>query len=126
MGLLANFEPMNAPKAMTFIEAVKFSYKNYANFNGRASRSEFWYWMLYCTVAAIGLAIVFPALYSIFFLSSIVPSLARVVRRLHDTGKPWLYVLFVLMPLVGGILLIVWYCTKSDGGANRFGPSALI
>jgi len=126
MGPLANFEPINAPKAMTFIEAVKFSYRNYGNFHGRASRSEFWYWMLYCTVVAIGLAIVSPAFYSIFFLSSIIPSLARIVRRLHDTDKPWIYVLFVLIPLAGGILLIVWYCTKSHVSANRFGPSALI
>ena len=71
MGLLANFEPMNAPKAMTFIEAVKFSYKNYGNFNGRASRSEFWYWMLYFFVAAYGLSTVWYDIYVIWAFASV-------------------------------------------------------
>ena len=131
--LAAEFELINAPKAMKFIEAIKFSYKNFVNFNGRASRSEFWYWVLFNILAAFGLSFValvlgldesqIDSLFGIFILSSIIPNLARIVRRLHDTNKPWTYALFVLIPLVGNVLLTVWFCTKSDMGGNRFGPS---
>ena len=131
--LTAEFELINAPKAMKFIETIKFSYKNYVNFNGRASRSEFWYWVLFNILAAFGLGFVasvlgvdesqIDSLFGLFILSSIIPNLARIVRRLHDTNKPWTYALFVLIPLVGNVLLTVWFCTKSDMGGNRFGPS---
>jgi uncharacterized membrane protein YhaH (DUF805 family) len=131
--LTAEFELINAPKAMKFIETIKFSYKNYVNFNGRASRSEFWYWVLFNILAAFGLGFVasvlgvdesqIDSLFGLFILSSIIPNLARIVRRLHDTNKPWTYALFALIPLVGNVLLTVWFCTKSDMGGNRFGPS---
>ena len=130
--LASEFELINAPRAMKFIETIKFSYKNYANFNGRASRSEFWYWALFNILAAFGLIFVAvllgldesqtDSLLGVFILSTIIPNLARIVRRLHDTNKPWNYVLFALIPLVGNVLLTVWFCTKSDVGGNRFGP----
>ena len=126
-------EIANAPKAMSFIAAVFFSYKNYSNFKGRASRSEFWYWVLFVALAIFGLAVVAPfaglnrmyadLLVAIFGVSSIVPSVARVVRRLHDTNKPGTYALFWFTPIVGYVLLTVWFCTKSDRAGNRFGPS---
>ena len=131
--LAAEFELINAPRAMKFIETIKFSYKNYVNFNGRASRSEFWYWALFNILAAFGLIFVavvlgldesqVDSLLGLFLLSSIIPNLARIVRRLHDTNKPWTYAFFALIPLVGNVLLTVWFCTKSDVGGNRFGPS---
>ena len=130
--LAAEFELINAPRDMKFIETIKFSYKNYVNFNGRASRSEFWYWVLFNILAAFGFIFVAVVLgldesqvdsfLGIFMLSSIIPNLARIVRRLHDTNKPWTYALFALIPLVGNVLLTVWFCTKSDMGGNRFGP----
>jgi uncharacterized membrane protein YhaH (DUF805 family) len=129
----AEFELVNAPKAMKFLETIKFSYNNYLNFNGRASRSEFWYWVLFNILAVFGLSFVATVLgfdqssldffVGIFILSSIIPNLARIVRRLHDTNKPWQFALFALVPLVGNVLLTVWFCTKSDIGGNRFGPS---
>lgn len=112
-------------------DAVTFSYSNYAKFSGRASRSEYWYWTLFFYLAWFGgiifLGAIVPELgplYSlIFFFSSIVPTIARGVRRLHDTNKPGSYLLFGLIPFVGGILLLVWFCTKGDPVGNRYGPS---
>lgn len=131
--LAAEFELVNAPKAMKFLETIKFSYNNYVNFNGRASRSEFWYWVLFNILAVLGISFVATVLgldqnavdflVGIFILSSIIPNLARIVRRLHDTNKPWQFALFALLPLVGNVLLTVWFCTKSDIVGNRFGPS---
>ena len=126
-------ETTNAPKAMNFIAAVISSYKNYSNFKGRASRSEFWYWVLFVALTIFGLAVVAPFvglnqmyadfLVAIFGVSSIVPSVARVVRRLHDTNKPGTYALFWFTPIVGYVLLTVWFCSKSYRAGNRFGPS---
>jgi hypothetical protein len=58
-----------------------------------------------------------------FALSTLVPWLARGVRRLHDKNKTGMHLLFGLIPLVGAILLIVWFCSKGDDGPNRFGPA---
>jgi uncharacterized membrane protein YhaH (DUF805 family) len=123
---------VNAPKAMKFLETIKFSYQNYSNFQGRASRSEFWYWVLFVALTTFGLAVVASfdgstqiykeMLLAVFVLSSISPTLSRVVRRLHDTDKPGIYALFWFTPIVGYVLLTVWFCAKGDFGGNRFGP----
>jgi uncharacterized membrane protein YhaH (DUF805 family) len=123
---------VNAPKAMKFLETIKFSYQNYSYFQGRASRSEFWYWVLFVALTTFGLAVVASfdgstqiykeMLLAVFVLSSISPTLSRVVRRLHDTDKPGIYALFWFTPIVGYVLLTVWFCAKGDFGGNRFGP----
>jgi len=129
-------EFINAPRAMKFFETIRFSYKNYSNFEGRASRSEFWYWVQFVALTTTALAMVVSFVeinrifssnfLAIFVLSSIIPTLARVVRRLHDTDKPGIYALFWFTPIVGYFLLLFWLCTKSDFGSNRFGPSARV
>ena len=128
---LVNLDGKNAPRAMRFGESIKYSFKNYSNFSGRASRSEFWYWVLFVVLVAFSLSFAgallvvnVEFLLSVFVLASIIPNLARIVRRLHDTNKPWQYMLFALVPLFGNILLTVWFCTKSDAGSNRFGPAS--
>lgn len=109
--------------------------KNYVNFEGRARRSEFWYFVLFnaliaYTLAGIGFAIagasespigLIP--YGLYILASILPSLGVAVRRLHDIGKSgWTYLL-ALIPLVGGIILIVFFATDSQVGTNKWGPN---
>jgi uncharacterized membrane protein YhaH (DUF805 family) len=128
----------NAPRAMKFIEAVKFGYQNYANFKGRASRSEYWFWMLHYWIVAVWLGLVsyVPVILSIsdmpiplgtfFSLGVFVPSIARATRRLHDINKPGALILLGLIPIVGSILLIVWLSKKGDAGANRYGPAQLV
>ena len=128
---LVNLDGKNAPRAMRFGESIKYSFKNYSNFSGRASRSEFWYWVLFVVLVAFSLSFAgallvvdVEFLLSVFVLASIIPNLARIVRRLHDTNKPWQYMLIALVPLFGNIILTVWFCTKSDAGSNKFGPAS--
>jgi uncharacterized membrane protein YhaH (DUF805 family) len=124
-----DLDESNAPKPMRFIETIKFSYKNYARFSGRASRSEYWYWVLFIwlgfivSAISMGLSSFFVLLYLIFIFSVIIPGIARAVRRLHDINKSGAFLFMGLIPFVGSILLLVWFCTKSDSNPNQYGPA---
>lgn len=115
--------------------------KNYANFEGRARRKEYWYFTL------LNVLIMFPTIFVLAFLSEslgenspvviglfilfivfalalFIPSLAAAVRRLHDTGKSgWWWVLGIipLVSYIGSIILLVYYCTDGDRGTNKYG-----
>ena len=65
-------------------------------------------------------------LYSIFALAVFLPTLAVAVRRLHDTDRSGWWILLGLIPLVGWIILLVWYCSKGTDGPNRFGQDRLM
>lgn len=118
------------------------AFKNYATFTGRARRKEYWYFVLmnflitlvlYALVfvsAACGsglFAMIFGALIFIYMLGSIIPSLALLVRRLHDSGKSGWYYFVSLIPLAGPIWLLVLLVTDSTPGDNEYGvnPKAL-
>jgi len=118
---------------MSIGDAIKSYFKNYANFNGRARRSEFWFaslfvgvvsFVLYALVMAVdgsqnvGLVTV---VYYLWSIALVIPSLAITVRRLHDVNKSGGYYFMVLIPLVGGILLLVEMVRESQPGPNRFG-----
>ncbi len=108
--------------------------KKYAVFRGRAQRSEYWFFVLFYTLIAIVLAIVdgVTGTYSrsagvgllggIFTLAMLVPSLAVSVRRLHDTDRSGWWLLIGLVPVIGVIVLIIFFVLDSQPGANRFGP----
>lgn len=101
--------------------------KNYAGFGGRARRAEYWQFALVNTVAVILLDIVgavihFPFLGILYVLATLVPSLAAGVRRLHDTDRSGWWLLIALVPLVGGIILLVFTCTAGQQGPNKYGP----
>lgn len=111
--------------------------KNYANFNGRARRSEYWYYTLMnfiiviCLYTMIGLSIAsqltalsitFGALVFIFFLATIVPTLSVLVRRLHDVGKSGWFFFVYFIPLAGPIWLLVLLFTNGEQGENAYGP----
>jgi uncharacterized membrane protein YhaH (DUF805 family) len=124
-----DLDAVNAPKSMSFIETIKFSYKNYAQFSGRASRSEYWYWVLFFWLGFIVLAIsmerssFFVLLYFTFIFSAIIPGIARAVRRLHDINKSGAFLFMGFIPLIGPVLLLVWFCTKSYSAPNKYGPA---
>lgn len=113
---------------MNPIEAVKSVYTNYANFQGRARRSELWWFALFVNIMAFVLAFVETYLfgsmflYMIFLLASIIPSLAVQVRRLHDTSRSGWWLLIAFVPIIGGIWLIVLFVLDSHGD-NKYGPS---
>ena len=106
---------------------------NYANFNGRARRQEYWMFVLFNLLITIALAVIcfgigqamdIPAItsiYVIYALGVILPSLAVAVRRLHDIGKSGWFYLVSLIPFIGGIWLIILFATEGDKGANEYG-----
>ena len=110
--------------------------QNYANFNGRARRAEYWYFTLanllfilpFYILGFVGAAskstaisILGFAVYAILAFGMLIPGLAVAVRCLHDLNKSGWYYLFVLIPLVGPIILLVWFCTDGDRHTNNFG-----
>lgn len=107
---------------------------NYANFTGRARRKEYWMFALFNGIFIIGIMLVsggiaaatdMPAimgLYMIYALGVLVPSLAVVVRRLHDVGKSGWFYLIGLIPLIGPIWIFVLLVTEGDTGPNQYGP----
>lgn len=111
------------------IEYYKKYWANYVNFKGRARRSEYWYPVLCNFVISLVLALLaqlvsfLGILGGIFSLAVVLPSLGVAVRRLHDVGKSGWWLLIGLVPLVGGILLLVWACTDSNPGENQYGPN---
>jgi uncharacterized membrane protein YhaH (DUF805 family) len=94
---------------MTFAESVKTCLTKYVDFSGVASRSEFWWFMLFVVVAGIVLGWISPWLANIFGLAMVLPELAAGARRLHDTGRSGWWQLLVLLPVIGIIVLIVFW-----------------
>ncbi|RZS99039.1 DUF805 domain-containing protein [Aquimarina brevivitae] len=110
---------------------------NYANFEGRARRSEYWYFLLFNFLIYIALFIlfgvfsamdmpeigmIFMIVYFLYALAMFIPGIAVAVRRLHDTGNSgWMYFV-VLIPFIGGIWLLVLMATEGNMGENTYGP----
>ena len=119
---------------MNFVEAISSGFRNYVGFSGRAARSEYWYWILFYWIALIVAFLIDGAiaqrsgsgvLSAIVIFALLLPNLAMSVRRLHDRDQSGWFVLLGLIPLVGGIILLVWFCMRGTIGANRFGPDPL-
>ncbi len=113
---------------MTPMQAIQSVFGNYANFNGRARRSEYWWFVLFVTIIESALYFVFIplpevgfALLAILALAIILPSLAVTVRRLHDTDRSGWWFLIQLIPF-GGLVLLVFMVLSGTSGTNRYGP----
>jgi len=101
--------------------------EKYCNFNGRARRSEYWFYCLFNFLVGVVSGILVKAtgiqlISTIITLALLLPGLGVSVRRLHDIGKAWPWILISFIPVVGWILIIVWACKDSDPGENAFGP----
>jgi uncharacterized membrane protein YhaH (DUF805 family) len=103
--------------------------RNYAGFQGRARRKEYWMFVLINVIVSVVLSIleaianlsnVLTGLYS---LAVLLPSLAVGVRRLHDTGRSGWWLLISLIPLIGAIILLVFMCQESQENENQYGPN---
>ncbi|MGC1892188.1 MAG: DUF805 domain-containing protein [Pseudolabrys sp.] len=95
---------------MSFVEAISSCFRNYANFTGRAVRSEFWYWYIFVAIVLIVFGV----------LALILPSLAVSVRRLHDIDRTGWWVL-IAATAIGTLVLIYWACVPGTSDRNRFG-----
>lgn len=109
--------------------------KNYANFEGRARRKEYWMFYLFNFLAVIIIGFLAGIIsgilktnfgipvFCIYYLAIILPSLAVAVRRLHDIGKSGWWLFISLIPIVGSIILLVWLCIEGTPGQNQYGPN---
>jgi uncharacterized membrane protein YhaH (DUF805 family) len=112
---------------MTFGQAVSACFSKYVTFGGRAVRSEYWYFALFTCIGAFVLAMVdlalpYGVLGTIFSLATLLPSIAVMIRRLHDLDRNGWWWLIMFVPVAGWILLLVWMCTRGTNGPNRFDP----
>ena len=104
-------------------------WKKYAEFSGRARRKEFWMFVLFNFLVSIAVGIVDGilgtngALGGLYSLAVLIPSLAVAARRLHDTDRSGWWQLIALIPLIGFIVLLVFLCSDSKPGENRFGAN---
>ena len=117
--------------------SVLFTFKNYGNFSGRATRSEFWYWVLF-RFSIMSLAISLDIVTGTFFLpllvgltsgivgtATLLPSLCVGVRRMHDINKSGWYILLVFIPVVGWWVLLKWTLKRGDEKNNLYGHALL-
>ena len=137
---------VTSPRMVSFKEAISLAFNNYANFRGRATRAEYWWFVLLCTLVSVLLMGIDSLgtggfLNVIWGLGTLIPSLSLGFRRLHDTNKPgyWSFIwiggllAFIILNTlgaggVGGILfiasfgaLVFWFAQPSDKGPNNYG-----
>ena len=121
---------------MGMADAVRSFFKRYTDFQGRSSRSEFWWvWLAMMIVTLVlevpflmdprgALGMIFGLLLAVFGLATLVPGLALSFRRLHDIEKSAWWLLIALIPF-GAIVLLVFYVLPGTKGENKFGPDPL-
>ncbi len=109
--------------------------QKWADFSGRARRREYWFFVLIYVVIYIVLTVVdtmvgllnaatgIGILGGLFALAMLIPGISVAVRRLHDTDRSGWWLLLALVPVIGAIVLIVFYLLDSQPGENRFGPN---
>jgi len=110
--------------------------QKYATFEGRARRKEYWMYALFTTLISIVLMIVdsvagltklaggqISPLNTLYGLAVLIPGLAVMVRRLHDTNHSGFWILILFVPFVGVIILLLWLIKEGDSRSNEFGPN---
>ena len=125
---------------MNFTAAIRSFWSRFADFKGRSRRSEYWYVQLFLVVTNLAVAGIDLALMDgdlerfianggggivglIWIFATIVPALAVLIRRLHDTGRTGWWALVGLVPFVGAIVLLVFTVSDSSNGENKYGTS---
>ena len=120
-------------KQATFQEALRSAIvENYCNFEGRASRSQYWWYVLFTALLGFLIGIIFGEettgniIQGIVTLALLLPGLGLAVRRLHDIGKSGWWIFLAFIPLVGAISLIVWICQNSPLFPNQYGEVPML
>ena len=117
---------------VSFSQAVRMAFDSYCRFQGRSSRSEYWWWVLFVAILSFCIGIIEGILgfsmtavqvtSGILSLVLLLPGLGLSVRRLHDIGKSGWWILLGLIPVVGAIVLIIWFARNSQMQDNQYGP----
>lgn len=132
---------------MGFVGSIKSGFSRFIDFKTRSSRSEFWWWVLFTTLASLALTAVGGVLFGptveqtnaggtmmtydggmlsvIFNIVIFLPYISITCRRLHDIDKSGWWQLIFLIPLIGFIILIYWFVKSGNDGPNRFGDDPL-
>ena len=117
---------------MNFQKSIETCFNKYATFSGRASRSEYWFFILFGILGGIVTLIIdvmildysieseYTPINLIFSLILIIPSIAVACRRLHDVNKSGWWQL-IWLTIIGGIFLLIWYVKEGEKKRNRFG-----
>ncbi|TIC87580.1 DUF805 domain-containing protein [Nocardioides sp. GY 10113] len=117
---------------MSFTEAVRSCFTQYVGFTGRASRAEFWWFVLFSILVTFVTGFVDAAVFgygwgdpepisTVASIALLLPTIAVGARRLHDTGRSGWWQLLWLIPCVGWIPLVIWWCQRSDHLHNEHG-----
>lgn len=117
---------------VSFSQAVRMAFDSYCRFQGRSSRSEYWWWVLFVAILSFCIGIIEGILgfsmtavqttSGILSLVLLLPGLGLSVRRLHDINKSGWWILLGLIPVVGAIILIIWFAQNSQMQDNQYGP----
>lgn len=115
---------------MDFMTAVKFCFSNYFSIEGRAQRSQYWWFSLFTIIvyivgAALDAITQLPIFYMIAALALLAPSICVAIRRLHDKDKSGWWLLVAFIPVLGSLYLLYLFVTRGTDGENRFGPDPL-
>jgi|SRR5690606_21424049 len=112
---------------MTFQESLRTCLtQKYADFSGRASRSEYWWFALAVVVVSLAVSAISETLGLLVNLALLLPSIAAAARRLHDTNRSGWWQLIALIPILGAIVLIVFLALEGDAEDNRFGSKPVV
>jgi uncharacterized membrane protein YhaH (DUF805 family) len=106
---------------MDFKTAVITCLTKYVDFEGRASKAEFWWFFLFQIIVIVVLSMLLPLLGSLASLALLLPGLGVGVRRLHDIGKSGWWMLIGLIPLIGWLIAIYWAIQPSQTESNNWG-----
>jgi uncharacterized membrane protein YhaH (DUF805 family) len=117
---------------MDIKQAVTSVLTKYAKFDGRAMRSEYWWFVLANIIAQIVLSGIDYAVFgqqllsALLSLALLIPGIAVSFRRMHDIGKSAWNLLWLLIPIVGFILIIYWFAQPGTSGDNQYGPEPTV
>lgn len=115
---------------MTFQQSIRTCLNKYIDIEGRASRSELWWFALFGLIAtliggALDRLLGLPIFYLIVSLGLLAPNITVSVRRLHDRDMSGWWVLLGLVPVIGALILLILFLLRGTDGPNRFGPDPL-
>jgi len=121
---------VNKARNVNFFSAIKLGFVNYFKFSGRATRSEYWWWALFILPLTLA-SYAFDAMESgsivtlliyVVDVSLVIPTIALLVRRLHDTGRSAWWILLTFVPFIGPLVLLVFTVRSGEEYRNKYGP----